>query len=415
MNKEEFLKFLESLHSRGSSLGLERVEKAALFLGNPQFAYKTVHVAGTNGKGSTAAMLESMLIVSGKKTGLLTSPHLKEFNERIRVDWKPAPYEELARIAERIKQVDEQHSINLTYFEFVSLLAFQYFKEQGVEYAVVEVGLGGRLDATNIVKPEIAIITPIDFDHMHALGNRIEKIAFEKAGIIKTGCKVVISPQKEEALKVITQVAKIKGAELFPSADYVSQDFINFDSSNRMEFEAFIGEEKFENLKIPLIGWHQVENACTALAAARLLGVLEKDIRKGLLNVKWSARTEIVERKPLTIVDSAHNPHGINALVKMLSQLFPGKKVFLVFGLSYDWKIEPTIKLLAPLAEKAFVSKAKFKSVDSKKISEEFKKHGVGTELFSTPEKAFEEAKKQAGERGIVVATGSIYFIGEML
>ncbi|HSF80966.1 MAG TPA: folylpolyglutamate synthase/dihydrofolate synthase family protein, partial [Anaerolineales bacterium] len=324
-------------------------------LGSPEMRYASIHIAGTKGKGSVASMCHSVLQAAGYKTGLYTSPHLHDYAERIQVNGQPIPHEGLTELVNEIKPIIESID-QLTTFEITTAIAFLYFARQNVDVAVIEVGLGGRLDATNIVTPVISIITSLSYDHTSVLGNTLAEIAGEKAGIIKPGVPVILAPQKEEARLVVAQVAENRNAPLVQiGRDYLyapdsysleRQSFFVWPASDQPELDRYIesgGASEWEptKLKIRLLGYHQIENAATAYAALqvfkeRAFNVKESDIMEGFARVSWPGRFEVLQRNPTVVVDSAHNRDSALRLRLALDDYFPGEKVVLIFGASED-------------------------------------------------------------------------------
>ena len=328
--------YLESLEKFGINLGLDRIQLLLEKLGNPHLKFKSIHVAGTNGKGSTCAMIASILQEAGYKVGLYTSPHLFDYRERIKINGKNIPKREFARIMERIRKRirSRNREETPTVFEVLTAAAFTYFAEQKVDYAVVEVGMGGRLDATNVVTPIVSIITNIDLEHTAILGRTLAKVAAEKAAIIKHGVPVITAETKPEALRVIKH---------------------NADKNRSLLIQ--VGSVQ-EGLKTNLIGEHQKLNAACAVVAVRLANIAanKQAILRGLKKVSWPGRFQVLSRKPLTIVDGAHNPAGIKVLVKTLKQQFPGKKLTFLFGTQEDKDSASMLSLLRPLAKKIVIT-----------------------------------------------------------
>jgi len=321
---------------------LGRMYELMTRLGNPESKYPSIHIAGTKGKGSVAALCHGVLQAAGYKTGLYTSPHLHDYAERIQVNGKPIPHEGLIDLVAEIKPIIETID-KLTTFEITTALAFLYFSLENVDVAVVEVGLGGRLDATNVLSPAISVITSLSYDHTAVLGNTLTEIAGEKAGIIKSGVPVILAPQEEEARLVINQVAEKKGAPLVQvGRDYLyapdaysleGQTFLIWPHSDQSEVDRYIesgGESEWEptRLRIRLLGYHQVENAATAYAALhvfknRALSLSAQDILQGFAQASWPGRFEVLQREPPIIVDSAHNRDSALKLRLALDDYFP--------------------------------------------------------------------------------------------
>ncbi|NMB58681.1 MAG: bifunctional folylpolyglutamate synthase/dihydrofolate synthase, partial [Chloroflexi bacterium] len=344
------------LHYSPEKFNLDRMRALMEALGNPQNTFPVIHVAGTKGKGSTAAMIASMLMAADYRTGFYISPHLDDFAERIQVNRQPIPHAALVKLVDEIKPVVEKIG-KLTTFEITTALAFEAFRRQHVDVAVVEVGLGGRLDSTNIVTPELSVITSLSMDHMKVLGDTLEQIAAEKAGIIKPGKPVISSPQLPDALGVIAAKAMEAGSELtvvnrdvetrISKYSINGQWFIIKTPESRsdetdMNKRLFPPEfDKGVDFYIPLLGRHQVDNAATAITAVmklRQLGyeISDKAMQDGLAKVVWPCRFEVISRNPLIVVDSAHNRDSAHKLRLAVQDYFPEKPITLIFGASED-------------------------------------------------------------------------------
>jgi len=378
------IQYLYSLEKYGIRLGLKRIKTFLKSLGNPQDRLNLIHVAGTNGKGSTCALIESVLIRAGYKVGLYTSPHLVRFNERIRINEREITDKKVAELVKRIKQRSGETEkwrngettkqnprfpdspiprlpCALTFFEFTTAMAFLYFAEEKVDIAVIEVGLGGRLDATNVGSPIVSIITNIERDHEAILGSRITDIAFEKAGIIKGDGILISAEAKSATLKVLASECRRKRAAFYR----LNRDFF-IDDSEKAEVRgqkiggitfSFKGRRRvFKDLKTNLLGKHQLQNAACALAALEVLeedgyDITESAVRKGLENIFWPGRLEIVSKRPLIVLDCAHNPAGAAVLKHALQREFNYKRLFLILGIMADKDIKGIISALAPIAD----------------------------------------------------------------
>lgn len=340
---------------QGSYLGLSRIQTLMNKLGNPQDKLKFIHIAGTNGKGSIAAMLSSILSVSGYKTGLYTSPSLVEFNERIQCNGEMIPDDELVKLVPLVKQA----ALELTNegfelpseFEFVTALGFLWFNQQKCDIVVLEVGLGGRLDATNVIKStEVAVIGAIDFDHTKELGDTLDKIAAEKAEIIKYGCDVVQYQQNETVSRVIETKCNDVNAVLH-TTDFNKLEIINTSIDGQL-----INYKDKKDIFIPLLGVHQPKNAAVVFEVVDVLKnkgyrIDDTTFRNGLKATKWHARLEVLQKNPLVILDGGHNPHGVKALAESLNQLLPDQKFTFVCGILEDKDYEKMLSYISPLAE----------------------------------------------------------------
>ncbi len=406
-----------------ADFNLERMRELMAALGNPQDAYPTIHVAGTKGKGSVAALCASALQAAGYKTGLYTSPHLQDFCERIQIDGEPIPHAELAALVEEIKPAVAQVA-KLTTFEITTALAFLYFARSKANAAVIEVGLGGRLDATNIITPCVSVITSLSYDHTAVLGETLTLIAGEKAGIIKPGVPVISSPQKDEALAVLEKVSAERGCELtlvgqdmtFKLLEHSldKQSFEIMDEGGRMKNEK---GGHLTHLNIPLLGTHQVENAVTAYAALKASGleVSDEAIRKGFAEVRWPGRFEIVSRKPLFVIDSAHNRESAEKLHQTLDDYFPGKSVIWIFAILEDKDASGMLEELAPRITKIIATQPDHpRALETEKLIQLAQKAGIQVEEAKSTAGALERSLELAGEDGLTLSAGSVAFAGEM-
>jgi dihydrofolate synthase/folylpolyglutamate synthase len=356
MTYEESVRFLYSLGNelKAAKYELTRIRTLLAALGDPHLRGRFVHVAGTNGKGSTCAMIESGLRAAGFRTGLYTSPHLAEPTERIQIGGREISREEFVAAFERVHQCAEsllakgkidQHP---SYFETVTAMAF-VAQTPVCGRIVLEVGLGGRLDATNVVEPELCVITPVDFDHEAWLGRSIESIAWEKAGILKPGVPAVITPQRPEADRVIRQRAVELGVELIDPRDWQISNIVAGREGSRFELNGLA-------ITCPLAGEHQIENARTAAVTLQTLGVPGSAIQAGIANAKWPGRLERMSRNPEIIVDGAHNPAGARALAAYLTRFYADEKLTLIYGAMRDKAVEEVAGTLFPLFAKVIVT-----------------------------------------------------------
>lgn len=405
------LKKADQLAAANFDLGRMRQFMAAL--GNPQDAYPTIHIAGTKGKGSVSALCASALTASGRKTGLYTSPHLIDFCERIQVDGQPIPHVELADLTEEIKPIVASIP-KLTTFEITTALAFLYFARQKVDAAVIEVGLGGRLDATNVILPRVAVITSLSYDHMAVLGDTLAKIAREKAGIIKPGVPVVSSPQKQEALEVLERVSAEKNAPL----TVVGRDIAFERGEHSLDGQTFITQQS--SFRIPLLGEHQVMNAVTAYAALKQSGfdLSDAEIAKGFAEVRWPCRFEIASREnPTLILDSAHNEDSFEKLTAALIEYFPGRKIILIFGVSEDKHIFDMLNAMKGIISRLLVTRADHpRALEIETILETAKQVSVAYESAAPVEAALDRALELAAETGdVIVSAGSMFVTAEVV
>ncbi len=360
MNYPDSIRFLYSLGNelKTAKLDLERIAILLEALGNPQREGRFVHVAGTNGKGSTCAMIESALRASGQRTGLYTSPHLSEPTERIRLGGVPVSPEEFAAAFDRVHGAAEsllatdRLAMHPTYFETVTAMAFLIFAERRVDRTVLEVGLGGKWDATNVVQPEIGVITPIDFDHESFLGKSLQSIAAEKAGILKPGAPAVFAAQREEAAAVLEAKAAELGVIVTHSRQAPVSDVVMTRQGSSFQSGGL-------SIECPLAGAHQIENARTAIAALRILGVPAAAIRQGIANVEWPGRLERISNHPEIILDGAHNPAGARALAAYIDEFYAGQPIRLIYGAMRDKAVEEVAGILFPRFAEVIVTAPK--------------------------------------------------------
>jgi dihydrofolate synthase/folylpolyglutamate synthase len=403
---------------------LRHVEELLNRMGNPQLAAKTIHIAGTKGKGSVATMIAQVLSDSGYKTGLYTSPHLHTLRERISVDGIliseaefAAAMVEVQPFVESLKQ--DAAFRQLTYFEALTALAFAYFQKKRVDFQVLEVGLGGRLDATNVAIPFVCIITPISLDHTQILGNTIGEIAREKAGIIKSGCWVVISPQPEEAAAVIANICHEKEAKVVQ----VGKDVIWHRISGDLDQQSLVIEDRTGKyqVSIPLLGDFQLENAAAAVAALEILSsegfaISAANITQGLARVKWPGRFQILQQNPTVLIDGAHNVTSMRGLVSNIKAYFGYKRIFLVFGTSCDKDIPGIVNELVPLSPQVIITRtAHSRAAPLPTLAVEFTKRGIEPEIEETVSEAISRALSVADRTDIICVTGSLFVVAEAL
>jgi dihydrofolate synthase/folylpolyglutamate synthase len=403
---------------------LRHVEELLNRMGNPQLAARTIHIAGTKGKGSVAAMIAQVLTGSGYKTGLYISPHFHTLRERISVDGSLISEADfaatMAEVKPFIESMKRDTSFNqLTYFEALTALAFAYFQKKLVDFQVLEVGLGGRLDATNVAKPLVCIITPISLDHTQILGNSLEEIAREKAGIIKHGCWVVISPQPEKVASVITDICRERKIKVVQVGKDIAWHKISGDLYRQsVVIEGRTGKYQ---VSISLLGDFQLENAATAVAALEILAsegfsISAADITRGLARVKWPGRFQILQQNPTVLVDGAHNVASMKMLVNNIKAYFPHKRIFLVFGTSCDKDIPGIINELVPLSPQVIVTRTSHsRSAPPPTLAAEFTKRGIHPETGKTVTEAISRALSLADRKDIICVTGSLFVVAEAL
>jgi len=381
-------------------------------LGNPQDEFPSIHVAGSKGKGSVSAMCASVLQQAGYAVGLYTSPHLKDFEERIQINRVSMDRSILVEYVAEIKPAVARVP-GLTTFEIMTALGFLYFARQRVDIAVVEVGLGGRLDATNVITPLVSVITSLYLDHVSILGDTLDKIAREKGGIIKTGVPVVCAPQKQIALDVIREISETRNAPLLE----IGRDYRFETSSRSLEGQEFniLEADRQINLSIPLVGDFQVINAVTAYAALDSLpekdfSLLEDVIRKGFKNTTWPARFEVLRRDPPLVIDSAHNPASVEKLRETVDEFFPGKPLILVFGISEDKQLDGMLAEILPRTSYLITTQADHpRAMDAFDLAQ--RAGGYDCQIEAIPEvgKALEKALELAADGELVLVAGSIF------
>jgi dihydrofolate synthase/folylpolyglutamate synthase len=394
----------------GMKLGLERIQTLLDELGNPERGQRFVHVAGTNGKGSTSAMIESVLRASGLRAGLYTSPHLVEPTERIQIDGQPITAEEFTRTFEIVHEAaerllrEERIDAHPSYFETITAMAFVAFEKQ-CQISVIEVGLGGRLDATNVITPELCAITPVAYDHEAFLGNTLQSIASEKAGILKPSVPVVLAPQTSEAQAVILEQAHKLQCEVIDTA---TLPVANAQFTSRGCSFTFDGA----TYTCPLPGRHQLDNARTAMAACRQLGIATDTIQSGISSVQWPGRLEFISHEPDFILDGAHNPAGAAALSAYIREFYAGRPVWLVYGAMRDKAIEEVTTLLFPLADHLIVTEAAFPRALRPEAILSVTSHPHATIAATIPEAI--EIARTAPRDAAVFFTGSLIIVGEV-
>ncbi|HSN59281.1 MAG TPA: folylpolyglutamate synthase/dihydrofolate synthase family protein [Clostridiaceae bacterium] len=421
MNYEAAMAYIQNTAKFGSSLGLERTLKILELMGNPQDKIKCIHVAGTNGKGSTTAMITGMLAEAGYRTGMYTSPFLEEFEERIQVDGKNIGKDDLARtvteVSEAVEKVVSLGYDHPTEFEIITCAMFKHFCEAGVDYAVVEVGLGGRLDSTNVITPILSVITSISLDHTGVLGDTLKEIAAEKAGIIKKGVPVVSYPQEEEAGRVIKDTCIRLGCELV-SVEPDSGEFFGT-TGLAQKIRVKTAKEVYEP-ELSLLGKHQIMNCAVAVTAAEKLQELGLNISRdniigALKKVKWIGRLEVLKENPLVVIDGAHNIAGITLLSESLDTYFRYEKLILIIGILRDKQVEEMIKMIAPKACRVIaVTPNSGRAESSEELNEVILKYNSNSEACDDYSDAYEKALGYAGGTDLILVCGSLYMIGDM-
>lgn len=429
MNYQEAINYIENTAQFGMKLGLERTEKILELLGDPHKKVKMIHIAGTNGKGSTTAMVSRVLMEAGYKVGTYISPYIEEFEERIQINNENIPKEDLVHIITEVsKAIDEVIALgyqNPTQFEIITCAAFLYYHIKKVDYAVIEVGLGGRLDSTNVITPILSIITSISLDHVAILGDTLDKIAFEKAGIIKEGIPTVLFPQQPEAEIVIEKVATEKKSLLIK----VDSDKARFIDSYEVEVN---GEKKVvqkveiktlrENysLELALLGKHQILNATVAVYACEKLidlgaKISKENIANGMKTVKWPGRLEIMKTDPRVVIDGAHNIDGISKLTESIDMYFKYDNLILILGILADKQVREMIETIVPKASRVIAVTPNSERAElAEDLKAEIENLGVACEAVEDYREAYEKALSYCTEKDLLLISGSLYMIGDM-
>lgn len=426
MGFEETVQYLYDLQKFGTKLGLENTQELLELLGRPHKKPGFLHVTGTNGKGSVSAMAASVLREAGFRTGLYTSPHLVSFVERIQVDGKPVTEGDIVALADRLKALIERQKPGLkpTFFEFTTAMAFDWFASAGAEFVVLETGMGGRLDSTNVVTPECSVITNVELEHREYLGETLKEIAFEKAGIIKPGVPLVTSEKKAEALDIILGACRENG-----SAAYVSGRDFGFKNKGAVWVGGSIVQMmdyqgpslSLEGLEVPLAGPHQLENAAAAACALELVSgrfgnADERAIREGLKKTVWGGRLEIVSESPLLVLDGAHNAASVDRLAESIGAQFAGRyrNLTVVMGILSDKDSGFMIQRLAPLSDVLVLTQAGYeRAAPTETLSAIARQHGIEPVVRKNVREAIEWALHEASAEDMVLVTGSLYVIGE--
>ncbi|MFA5354704.1 MAG: folylpolyglutamate synthase/dihydrofolate synthase family protein [Thermodesulfovibrionales bacterium] len=436
MNYSEAIQYLYGLQKHGIKLGLDKVRQILSLLGNPHKAFLTVHVAGTNGKGSVSSMVSSILMAHGHRTGLFTSPHLLSFTERIRVNGEQITEAEVVELTGEINSAMSLQPATLnsiTFFEFVMAMASVYFQRQAADWAVMEVGMGGRLDATNVISPRVSVITRVGIDHKEFLGSSLREIAGEKAGIIKQGIPVITSAQEREVAEVIAERCREAAAPLF----IYGRDFHGtLVSSGLQGITIHYRDERLtlEDLSIPLAGEHQLINASVAIKTAIEALADTADpalIREGLLKSSWPGRLDLVRRNPDIMIDGAHNPEAAEALAQFIKRNLGDRKVILVMGVMSDKDVEGIITPLLPLAAEVIFTAPNYgRAAAPEALAEQASGMGFPSSTASSVREAIERAISSSlapllqapGPRTLdpvsaplILITGSFYAIGEAM
>jgi dihydrofolate synthase/folylpolyglutamate synthase len=422
---QETIKWLYDLHLFGIKFGLEKVEKLLEYLGNPQDKLRVIHIGGTNGKGSVCSMISSILTKMGYSVGMNTSPHLSEFTERIQINGKQISKAKVIEYANRLVEIREKVNAETefgyaTYFEIVTAMALQYFADKEVDYVVLEVGLGGTLDATNVVTPLISVITNIGLDHTEHLGNTLTSVAQNKAGIIKPKIPVLTSNTNTEILDVISKKSNELNCTLYQLGDQIKYKIIgSSDEGISLDYDGLNLELK--DLNVGLLGKHQAENAAMALGILDILSAFDAEnwdidedkIRTGLLNAKWPGRLEIVQRSPIVLLDGAHNPEGAITLQNAL-KLFEYNNLNLIFGCSEEKDIKAILDNIMPNADRIYLTQANVRRATKPEIILEIINDSeVEKIIIPDVTKAVVTAIENSNPDDMICICGSLFIVGE--
>ncbi|WP_123053865.1 folylpolyglutamate synthase/dihydrofolate synthase family protein [Clostridium sp. JN-1] len=432
MNYHEAISYISSTKKFGVNLGLDRTYKMLKLLDNPQDKIKCIHIAGTNGKGSTAAMITEILLTAGYKVGMYTSPYIEEFEERVQIDGQNILKDDLSKVVTEVSHAAEKvlkmGYDNPTEFEIITCAMFLYFYKKKVDIAVIEVGLGGRLDSTNVLQSFkvlnnsagviLSIITSVSCDHMKVLGNTIDKIAFEKAGIIKEGVPVILYPQDEKVQKVIQDECYKKNSRLIKVPNSCAKFIRNNDNFKQNVIVKTCSD--VYNIELSLLGQHQVLNcAAVILACEELINyglkIKKEHIIKALKNVKWIGRLEVLNKKPLTVIDGAHNVDGIKNLVGSVKRHFKYNHMILIIGILADKQVNKMLEMIAPMAQKVLaVTPNNIRAESASELKDAVKKYNLNCEAFDDYREAYDRAVSSCKLDDLLLICGSLYMIGGM-
>ena len=423
-NYIDTVNYLYSLQKHGIKLGLANTLEMMVILEEPQKSFRSIHIAGTNGKGSTATALSSILKECGFKVGLFTSPHLISFTERIRTNNIQISEQSVIALAAKIRSLIDGAGLQPTFFEFVTAMAFHYFASENVDFGIIETGMGGRFDSTNVIEPDISIITNIGLDHCGFLGSSISDITFEKAGTIKPQVPVITTSKDPDVVEHLSDIAAERGSGIHVYDRDFSGSLLSMDDRH-LEFN-YTGHGSYSNLSFPLSGRYQLLNACAAIRASELLmqkglSIPDRAISEGLSKVKLEGRFEYVSEDPPIILDGAHNPAAISSLSASLGDLLPGKKIILVLGVMNDKDIGGIIEPIIHNAESIILTKAAYeRSASTQRLAETINslyRSGIkgAADISSTGNvrEAINLARSRCGKDSVILITGSFYTTGE--
>lgn len=419
MNYEQTLDYLNDLIQSGIKLGLDNTTRLLDALGNPQLRVPTIHIAGTNGKGSTAVFTESILRCAGYRTGLYTSPHLLDYKERVQVNRQDISPDQLAHVATHIREICEKNKISATYFEVGTAIAFLHFYRSGCDWNVIEVGMGGRLDSTNLCQAQVSVITSISKDHESSLGQNLVDIAAEKAAIIKPGGTVIAGKNTEEVCEVIESQAQKAGCPI----QFLGRDFIvrgrNWNGHSQT-FDWSNSDQMYERLEISLLGEFQVQNAALAISAVQQAletqkaSLKEDSLRQGLKKAHWPGRMEVVGKDPVVILDCAHNPDSVKKLTDAVQEHFQYERCRVVLGIMQDKDLPQVAEIIGSFADEVLLARPQMeRSADPHNLFKLLQISNKVIEIIEEIQYALHTAKNRSGPRDLVLVTGSVFTIAE--
>lgn len=424
MNYTEAIEYIQNTSKYGNNTGTKRVEKILDILGNPHKDLKCIHIAGTNGKGSITSMITSILIESGYRVGMYTSPYIEDFEERIQINRENISKDDLAYyttiVSEAIEKVVSMGWEYPTEFETITCIMFLYYSKKQIDYAVIEVGLGGKSDSTNVIKPLVSIITSISYDHVSILGNTIEEIASEKAGIIKENVPVILYPQQQGAYKVIEKTCKEKGSKLIQIDENLIYHIPNEDFNKSYQLLQIKTNKDEYKVQLSLLGSHQRMNCAVAIYTIeelmdRGIKITKEDILRGLSNVKWPGRLEMLKSNPLVVLDGAHNLDGITKLKESVEHYFRYKKLVLIIGILSDKDVEKMIEIITPMADKIIaVTPNSYRGKTAQELIKIIEKHNKNCEALDEYKEAYIKALDYCDNEDMILICGSLYMIGDM-
>ena len=440
MNYDEAKEYIKNTAKFGSKLGLDRTEKILELLGNPHRKLKCIHIAGTNGKGSTTAMVTKVLVEAGYRVGSYISPFIEEFEERMQINNKNISKGDLSdivtEVSKAVEKVVELGHGNPTEFEIITCAGFLYFYKNNIDFSVIEVGLGGRLDSTNVIVPILSIITSISLDHTLILGDTIDKIAYEKAGIIKEGIPVVIFPQQKQSEEVIERICREKKCKLIKvsndSAVYLGKENLKYIASTLIEGNVYTDSKSITQkikvqtssndyiIDLALLGKHQLLNCSVAVhAIEELIGqgtmITREDVITGLGKVVWPARLEVMHKKPLVVIDGAHNIDGIEKLTQSIDMYFNYNKIILILGILADKQVEEMIKTIVPKVNRVItVTPNSARAELAEELKVQVEKYTTNCEAIEDYEQAYKKALSYCSDEDLLLVSGSLYMVGDM-